>query len=88
MVLSRSALVPNFHLNLFNDITSLDVDGSEFADLAAATASAVYAARALIADHVVAGQPINLRDRIEVTDAVGRPLAVVAFRDVITLTES
>ena len=79
--------MPHYYLNLFNDVDAKDEEGSDFADLAEARDAAMAAARELIAAHVIKARPINLGDRIEVADAQGAVLAVIEFRQVITITD-
>lgn len=79
--------MPRYYLNLFNDVDTIDEEGADFPDLAEARKGAVDAARALIAEHVTKGQPIDLGDRIEVADAAGEVLAVIRFREVVTITD-
>ena len=75
-----------FRLNLFNDADNLDEEGAEFPDLACAKAMAISSARDLMAEHVKEGRPIDLGNRIEVADESGKVLAVIPFREVITVT--
>lgn len=72
-----------YHLHLFNDIDIVDEEGREFADLSAAEAEAVRSARDVIADHILGGRPICLRHRMEITDAEGAIVKVIAFQDVV-----
>lgn len=77
--------MPHYHLNLFNDVDAIDEEGSAFADLAAAKEAAIRSIRALMSEHVMLGRPVDLSHRIEVTDADGKVLAVVPFRELITI---
>ena len=77
-----------YYLNLFNDEDAVDEDGIEVADLAVAKARAIAGGRGLMAEHVVLGRPINLSHRIEVCDDSGKPLAVIPFREMITIVEA
>jgi len=85
--MKRFAPMPRFHLNLFNDIDTYDDDGALFPDLAAAKSAATKGVRALIAELVVKGRPIHLHHRVEVTDETGRVLAVIPFRELITVID-
>ncbi|MDT8759385.1 hypothetical protein MZO42_11815 [Sphingomonas psychrotolerans] len=79
--------MPRYYLNLFNDVDTTDEEGCDYADLAEARNGAIEAARALIAEHVTKAQPIDLGDRIEVTDGQGVVLATIRFREVVTITD-
>jgi hypothetical protein len=72
-----------FHLNIYDDCVALDEDGAEFADLIAAREAAISGAREMIAARLIAGEPIALSHRIEITDAGGIVLATLPFRDVV-----
>lgn len=76
-----------YHLNLFNDVVAMDKEGYDCADLAAAKARAIAAARDLMAEHVRLGRPLDLRHRIEVADADGKVLAVLPFREIVTIRD-
>lgn len=80
--------MPRFHLNLFNDVESVDEEGGEFADLAAAQTAATAGGRDVMAAHLRAGDPIDLAHRIEVTDGGGTIVAVLWFRDLVTIIDS
>jgi hypothetical protein len=77
-----------FFLNLFNDQDVPDDEGADLPDLAAAKKRAIEGARALIAEHVMDGRPIDLSHRIEVADETGRVLAAIPFREVITINDA
>jgi len=79
--------MPRYYFNLFNDSDAMDEEGSEHADLAAATAAAMKSVRELIAAHVVGGRPIDLHHRIEVTESDGKVAATVRFGDAITIND-
>lgn len=72
-----------YHLHLFNDIDIIDEEGRDFPDLSAAAAEAVRSARDVIADHIMSGRPICLRHRMEIADADGITVKVIAFQDVV-----
>lgn len=63
----------------------LDEDGVELADIAAEKDEAIHGARAMMAEHLAAGRPINLNHRIEVADDHGKILAVIPFRELVTI---
>ena len=80
--------MPRYHLNLFNSINTYDEDGRDFDDLAAAKVEAIRSSRDLMAEHVKAGEPVDLGHYIEVADDSGRVLATIDFRQLITITDS
>ncbi len=72
-----------YHLHLFNDIDIIDEEGRDFPDLPAAEVEAVRSARDVIADHILSGRPVCLHHRMEIADAGGTVLKVIAFQDVV-----
>lgn len=80
--------MPHYHLNLFNSADTIDHEGRDFLDLAAAKDEAIRSARELMAEHLKAGKPIDLEHRIEITDNEGKVLAHLPFRELITITDS
>ncbi|MDK2768332.1 MAG: hypothetical protein KYX69_11510 [Sphingomonas sp.] len=79
--------MPRFHLHLFNDIDVPDEDGSDYPDLATARAEAIRSARAMMAEHLLAGRSIALGHRINVADEQGKVLASIPFRELITVVD-
>jgi len=79
--------MPRYRLNLFNDADVLDDEGYELADLAEAKEKAISGARGLISEHVRLGRPINLDHRMEIADDHGKVLAVIPFRELITIVD-
>jgi hypothetical protein len=79
--------MPRFYFNLFNDSDCLDEEGSEYPDLTAAKAAAIDSARSLMAEHVRGGKAVTLHHRIEIMDEGGKVLAVLPFRELITISE-
>lgn len=77
--------MPRFYLNLFNDAEVFDPEGSEYPDLAAAKRAAIAGAREMMAHHVADGRPVHLHHRIEIADERGKVLAVIPFRELITI---
>jgi hypothetical protein len=86
-LLGRFAPMPRFHFNLFNDVDTFDGEGHDLPDLAAAKAEAINSAREIMAAHIATGRPVHLDDRIEVADCTGKVLAVIPFRELITVTD-
>ena len=79
--------MPIYYLNLFNDFDSIDEQGCQCPDLATAKIKAVSAARDIMAEHVQLGRPLKLHHRMEVVDESGKVLAVIPFREIITVTD-
>jgi len=52
--------MPRYHLHLFNSTNTYDEDGRDFDDLAAAKMEAIRSSRDLMAEHVKAGEPVDL----------------------------
>jgi hypothetical protein len=59
-----------------------DAEGQEYVDLGAAQEEAEMAAREIISEAVMFGQPIDSR-KFEITDASGTICATLPFRDVL-----
>jgi hypothetical protein len=74
--------MPRYFFNVYNDETSLDEEGSDFPDLAAARAHAIAGARSLMSDTLKEGR-IDLSHHIAIVDEDGRLLADVAFGDAV-----
>lgn len=80
--------MPHYHLNLFNSADTYDEEGRDLKDLAAAKDEAIRSSRDLMAEHVKAGEPIDLGHYIEVADDEGKVLVTIDFRELITITDS
>ena len=74
-----------YHINIYNDVDSIDKEGIEFPDLAAAKDAAIEGVRAMMAEHVAAGRPVTLHHRAEIVGASGTVLAVISFKELITI---
>lgn len=85
MPVKRSADMPRYYLNLFNDVDTMDESGEDYTDLAAAKENAIASARELMAEHLLAGLPIRLWHRIEIADETGKVLATLPFRELVTI---
>ena len=77
-------MVSRFFFHLYDDMVSLDEEGKELATAEIAREHAVKAARELACAEVLRGH-LGLNHRIEVTDVNDTPVAIVAFKDIITL---
>jgi hypothetical protein len=74
-----------YYINIYNDVDSLDKEGIEFPDLAAAKNAAIEGVRAMMAELVSAGRPVTLHHRAEIVDEDGAVLAVISFKELITI---
>jgi hypothetical protein len=70
--------VPRYFLHLFDGVDSIDEEGTELADDAAAFALALRSARELAADEVKRGC-LDLDHRIEAFDENSRLVASISF---------
>lgn len=76
--------MPRYFFNLFNDITAIDDEGSDWGDDAAALAHALLSAREIASVSVLRGE-LNLEDHIEVLAEDRRLVARVSFRDAVRI---
>ena len=70
--------VPRYYFNMFDDRVTIDDEGLELPDIAAARAEALRGARSLIASQAAEGR-ICLNCRIEVEDENRRPVLTLPF---------
>ena len=75
--------MPRFYFNLFNDMVTLDKEGVELPDLAAAKAQARTGAAQIIAERIAAGDRVNLDHRIEVENPERRVVFILHFSDLV-----
>ena len=78
--------MPRFYFHLFNDITSIDEEGSELPTESAARQRAETNAREMAAESVREGHLV-LSHRIEVGNELGEKIATVRFGDVIQVRD-
>lgn len=78
--------MPRYHLNLYNDVVSIDDEGVELPDLEAARDAAIVNIRDVMKDELVTGH-ITLGHRVEIVNERGRILATVFFRDAVTVED-
>ena len=83
----RFAAMERYHLNLFNDVDTMDEEGESFVDLAQAKENAIASARALMAEHLLAGKLIRLWHRIGITDDAGNVVSTLPFRELVTILD-
>lgn len=74
--------MPRFRFHVFNDDHTVDGVGKEFADLEAARAFAIDAARGIMADELRSKGQIDLRHWIEIEHENG-DMTVVTFADAV-----
>ena len=74
--------MPLYYFDIYNDDVTLDDEGAELADMAAARAHAVKEARVLASETVKAGH-IDCRHRIDIRDPSGATVASVTFGDAV-----
>jgi hypothetical protein len=77
--------MPQFHLNVFNDVDALDEEGIERPNLEVAKLEAMIGARDIIANLIRYGKPVHRNHRIDITDEAGNLLHTVSFGDIIDL---
>lgn len=77
--------MPRYYFDIYNDLDTIDEDGSEFADLDAAIASAIRGARSIAADHVMHGR-LTRHDRIEILDCDRKLLRTIRFDEAVTIS--
>ena len=75
-----------FFFHLYDDVVSIDEEGSELPDVAAARQRALKNARAIACQEVLEGH-LNLTHRIEVEDEKGRPVLVLPFQEAVRIEE-
>lgn len=76
--------MPRYHFHIRNHVETRDEEGQELADEEAARHCALEAARGLVCEDVHRGH-LNLDHYIEVTDAAGRRLFNLSFREAFTI---
>jgi hypothetical protein len=76
--------MPRFYFNVFNDEVTLDDEGADLADLAAARKRAVVEARLFAAESIVARGHLVLTHHIEIASDEGA-LETVTFGDAIEI---
>jgi hypothetical protein len=79
--------VPRYYIHIHDDADMIDHDGMELRDLPAAKYEAIRGARSIMAEHLAAGRPLKLFHRVEIANADGKVLAVIPFRELVTIEE-
>ena len=72
----------HYFFNFHDDTVTLDEEGRDCADVAAALALALRDARSIAADRVSQGR-LDLSDRVEVVDESGNIVGAVTFADAV-----
>jgi len=78
--------VPRYFFNVYNDSTSLDEEGLELPDLAAARAHAIRGARSIMSDSLKDGR-IDLAHHIAILNERGELLLDVRFGEAVEVKE-
>ena len=76
--------MPRYFFHIYDDVIVHDDEGMELADVAAARREAVAGIREMMCDQVRKGRLV-LHHRIEVEDAGGAPVLILAFADAVTI---
>jgi hypothetical protein len=76
--------MPRYFFNLYNDLTSIDEEGTELPDLSAAEARGRSNARIMAAESVKEGH-LTLHHRIEIADEDGAVLKIIPFSEVVAI---
>lgn len=79
--------MPRFYFHLFNDLTSIDEEGVDLPNAAAALQKGAAIAREMAAESVREGHLI-LDHRIDVANERGDTIGTVYFRDVVEIKQS
>jgi hypothetical protein len=74
--------MPLYFFHLYNDIISMDEEGTDFPDLDAAHANGIKEAREMMLDTVAEGR-INFSHRIDIADASGAVVDSVMFSEAV-----
>ena len=76
--------MPIYYFNVYNDVVSMDREGAELADVPAARAFAVKAARSLAADSVLHGHLVGSH-RIDIVNEDQEPVDSVRFNEAVEI---
>jgi len=76
-----------YFINIYNDADVMDEEGSDYSGVGAAKDVAIRGARAMMAEHIIAGRPINRQHRVEIADGSGTIIAVIPFGEIITIID-
>lgn len=76
--------MPRFYFHLYNDLTTMDEEGQECGDAAAALNRAAFFARDMAAANVCEGH-LNLSHRIDVEDEQGALVGTVRFAEAVEI---
>lgn len=76
--------MPRYFFHLHDDMVSIDEEGTELPDIAAARKMAVEAALGLMSAQVLGGR-LHLDHRIEVEDENRRPVLSLPFKEAVEI---
>lgn len=76
--------MPLYYFHVYNDDITMDDEGQDLPDVAAARAVAVKSARAMICDEVRDGS-LTLSNRIEVEDGDRRPVLTITYGEAVRI---
>lgn len=76
--------MPRYFFHLYNDITSIDQEGVELPDQAAAHAHGTEEARAMAADSALHGK-IDRDHHIDIVDDQGRVVETICFGEAVAI---
>ena len=77
--------MPHYFFHIYNHDITMDEEGRDLPDLAAARELALDSARDLVCESVHHGH-LNLDHRIEVQDEKGETVIVLTFREAFTIS--
>jgi hypothetical protein len=76
--------MPRYYFHLYNDVVSMDDEGVELADVAAARTNGIKEAREMMVEMVSEGR-INFSHRIDIADESGAVIDSVTFADAVAV---
>ena len=78
--------MPQYFFNvLVGDQKAPDSEGECLPDLEVAREEAIVGLREIAADRVRSGEPLDLRDCVEIADADNKPLLIVSLGEVLVV---
>jgi hypothetical protein len=76
--------MPRYYFHLYNDVISMDDEGLDLPDLAAARANGIKEAREMMLETVAEGR-INFSHRIDIADESGAVVDSVTFGEAVAV---
>lgn len=77
--------MPHYYFHVLDDLDTIDDEGIELPDEAAARERALSAARVLMCESLTRYGRITLHHRIDIEDSHHRPLASVSFSEAVEI---